>query len=40
MTEMSVIAIGEGERGAWKDQLDHEGAKKGWGRRLGHGEGL
>jgi len=37
---MRVIAFGEGERGAWKNQLDHEGATKEWGRRLGYGKGL
>ena len=34
------ITFGEGERGAWKNQLCHEGAKKEWGRRLRYGKGL
>lgn len=34
------ITFSEGERGAWKNQLCYEGAKKEWGRRLGYGKGL
>ena len=36
VTKMRVIRFGEGERGSWRDQLCHEGAKKEWGKRVSY----